>query len=232
MIDFHSHILPRIDDGSKSVEESCAMLERLSEQGVSKVVATPHFYANDESVDEFLARRKISYDALKPRLTETMPQIILGAEVKYYQGISRLDNLNKLCAEGSNLLLLEMPMCKWSEYIVKELFDMTGFGNIVTVLAHIDRYVKFQSKATWNRLFETDLLMQVNADFFTGFFSRRTALKMLRNQTVQLIGSDCHNLTDRAPNIGDAYDCIKQKYGHNFIEFLNDYGNNFFNSNR
>lgn len=232
MIDFHSHILPKLDDGSKSVDESCEMLRRLSAQGITKVVATPHFYANNESVDEFLARRRASYEALKPQLTEDMPEIVLGAEVKYYRGISRLEDLKKLCIEDSDLLLLEMPMCKWSEYIVKEVIDMTGFGNIVTVLAHIDRYLKLQNSKMWNRLFEADLLMQVNSEFFTSFFTRRKALKMLYNQNVQLIGSDCHNLTDRSPKIGDALTYIKEKIGQDFIKFLNDYENSLFNSNR
>ena len=52
MIDFHTHILPLMDDGSKSIEESIKMLKMLSAQGVKRIVATPHFYANDESVDK------------------------------------------------------------------------------------------------------------------------------------------------------------------------------------
>ena len=62
MIDFHTHILPNVDDGSKGVEESTLMLTRLFEQGVNKVIATPHFYANDESVDEFLLRRNAAFE--------------------------------------------------------------------------------------------------------------------------------------------------------------------------
>ena len=50
MIDWHSHVLPQMDDGSKSAEESLAMLKMQSEQGVDTVIATPHFYANDESL--------------------------------------------------------------------------------------------------------------------------------------------------------------------------------------
>ena len=58
MVDFHSHILPALDDGSSSVEESIALLKMLSEQGVSAVCATPHFNANRTTVDEFLAARQ------------------------------------------------------------------------------------------------------------------------------------------------------------------------------
>jgi len=59
MIDFHSHILPKLDDGSSSSDESCKLLRCLATQGVESVVATPHFYADNESVERFLARRNL-----------------------------------------------------------------------------------------------------------------------------------------------------------------------------
>ena len=65
MIDFHTHILPKVDDGSRSLEQSLAMLNELKKQGVKKLVATPHFYANDESVESFLERRNRVYAELK-----------------------------------------------------------------------------------------------------------------------------------------------------------------------
>lgn len=231
MIDFHSHILPKMDDGSKSVEESCELLQRLSLQGVTKVIATPHFYADNESVSEFLARRKVSYEALSSKITKDMPQILLGAEVKYYQGISRLENLKDLRIEGSDLLLLEMPMCEWTEYTLRDVFDITD-GDLTVVLAHIDRYMPFQSSKLWERLVQSNLLMQVNADFFNNFLTRRRALKMLKNQTVQLIGSDCHNLTTRSPRIGEAFAIIQKRFGEDFVQYINDYENALFFENR
>ena len=64
LTDFHSHILPGVDDGSTSVEESIAMLRMLSRQGVSHVVATPHFYPNYDDPEQFLRRRKDVYEDL------------------------------------------------------------------------------------------------------------------------------------------------------------------------
>ena len=141
MIDFHSHILPMLDDGSKSVDESLEMLRMLSEQGVKRVVATPHFYANDESVDDFLKRRAESFERLKGHLTDDLPEIMLGAEVRYYNGISRLDRLRKLTVENSRLLLLEMSTAKWTEYVVNELIELSNSGDLTVALAHIERYL-------------------------------------------------------------------------------------------
>ena len=127
MLDFHSHILPRVDDGSQGLEESLLMLSAMKDQGVTTVIATPHFYANDDSVDSFLSRRDAAYAALAPQYTD-VPRIILGAEVKYYEGISRLPDLKRLRIDGSRLLLLEMSMSKWSEYAVREVLEETGIS--------------------------------------------------------------------------------------------------------
>ena len=63
--DFHSHILPGIDDGSKTVEESIALLRAEAEQGVKRVVATPHFYSNRDTMEGFLERRHAAVEALR-----------------------------------------------------------------------------------------------------------------------------------------------------------------------
>ncbi len=223
MIDFHSHILPGIDDGSANVSESIMLLQMLAEQGVDTVVATPHFYANHESLSHFSARRQASFDSLKSQLPEGAPSILLGAEVRYYEGISRLNGLESLCIEGSKLLLLEMPMGKWTEYMIRELIDLSCSAKIKIVLAHVERYWNLQSRTVWDRLLDSDILMQVNASFFNRFSTRRNAIKLLANGTVHLIGSDCHNLTDRAPQMQKALDRIERKLGIGFVTYLNDY---------
>ena len=64
-IDFHSHILPKIDDGSRSVEESVKLLDLMAQDGVSVVAATPHFYCSKTSIHRFLDRRAEAYDILE-----------------------------------------------------------------------------------------------------------------------------------------------------------------------
>ncbi len=228
MIDFHSHILPAMDDGSKNIEESLKLLKLLAEQGIHKVVATPHFYANDESVEEFLRRRRAAYDQLREALPEGMPEIVEGAEVRYYQGISRLPDLKALCMEGSNLLLLEMPSSRWTDYMVKEIEDLSGRGNLTLVLAHVERYMELQSRRVRDRILDCGVLMQVNADFFLGFGGGRKALRLLADQTVQLIGSDCHDLNHRPPRIGAAMEQIRKKLGSGFLDELNAFEESLF----
>ena len=227
MIDFHSHILPKMDDGSRNVEESIAMLESLAKQGIDTVVATPHFYANDESVSDFIIRRNSSFEKLKVSLTSQMPEILLGAEIKYYEGISHLENLDKLCVQNSNLLLLEMPFKRWTEYLIRELVDISCSGKYVPVIAHVERYMKFQQRDVIEYLLNEGVLFQINSSFVYEIFTKRKALGLLKNRAVHFLGSDCHNMSDRLPDIGKAYEIINKKLGRKFTEDFNCYVNNF-----
>ena len=213
-----------MDDGSRDTDESIAMLEALRSQGVDTVIATPHFYANDESVAEFLERREASYGKLMSACPENAPRIVKGAEVRYYPGISRMAELGKLRIEGSRLLLLEMSMTHWTEYTVKEIIELSSTKGIRLLLAHIERYMNMQNAKVWDRLYENGVLMQVNASFFTGFTTKRRALRLLDNGGIHFIGSDCHNMSTRPPRLCGAFEIIEDKLGGDFLNRMNEYG--------
>lgn len=226
MIDFHSHILPAVDDGSKDVEESLQLLGMLKAQGINTVVATPHFLSNMESVGDFLNRRQEAYNNLKLCLSDDMPQILLGAEVAYYEGISKLHGLELLRIGDSKLLLLEMPMSRWSEYSVKEITNLACSNKVTVVLAHIERYLGFRNMDFIRNLLECDVLMQVNASFFNEVRTRHKAFSMLREGSIHFVGSDCHNIKHRPPFIGQAYNLISKKAGETFLQDLTAFQRN------
>ena len=124
VIDFHSHILPGIDDGSKSIEMSIEMLHMAKEQRVDIMVATPHFYASRHRVEDFLRKRNHAYEHLKDKLPEGVPELKLGAEVAYFSGISKADRLDDLTVEGTNLILLELPFVAWTDTVIHEVRDL------------------------------------------------------------------------------------------------------------
>ena len=204
--------------------ESISMMEMQRAQGIGTVIATPHFYANDESVEAFLERRAAAFAELKEQLDGDMPNVLLGAEVRYYQGISRLAKLKNLRIENSKLLLLEMPMTGWTEYMVRELIELSGKSGIQIVLAHIERYLRLQERSVWERLRENGIQMQSNASFFTSFTTKRKAIALLGNGNIQFVGSDCHNMTSRSPQIGKAYEVIRKKLGDDYVNQMNEYG--------
>lgn len=224
MIDWHSHILPGMDDGCRDVAESILLMNMQRSQSVSTVVATPHFYANDEMVSSFLERRQKAFDSLKKELPEGSPEILLGAEVRYYSGISRMADLRSLKIENSKLLLLEMPMASWGEYTVRELVELSGKGGFKIVLAHVERYLDLQKQSVWERIYESGILMQANASFFISFSTKRKALALLKDGGIHFIGSDCHNIKTRPPQLGKAYEIIQKKHGEKSLYQMNEYG--------
>ena len=212
MIDFHSHILPEIDDGSESVEMSLAMLRESKRQGVDLICSTSHFYADEEDPASFLCRRNEAYDRLVNAMSnpEDYPQILLGAEVLYFPGISVADEVKDLKLSGSPFLLVEPPMMPWSDAMLDEVEACGQSLHCIPVIAHIDRYMRILNDYTlFDRVRGRKLLIQVNASFFLHRDSRDFALDCLREDRFHMIGTDCHNMDDRCPNVGDAARVIR-----------------------
>ncbi|MEE1043303.1 MAG: CpsB/CapC family capsule biosynthesis tyrosine phosphatase, partial [Clostridia bacterium] len=192
MIDIHTHVLPCIDDGSNSIDESLKILETMSETGIEKIIATPHYYfASGESIDGFLKKRQESYEKIKDKKPETM-DIILGAEVKLEYNIHKQD-LRKLAIQGTDYILIEMPYNKWDPWVFDELFKISAKHGLYVVIAHIDRYVGIVKKHDINTLMDMRLKFQVNVDDMGGIFRRSDALKFIKSGVADLVASDCHN---------------------------------------
>lgn len=204
MIDVHCHILPGMDDGSKSPEESLAMLEACAAQGIRRIVATPHFYAGENSPEHFLRRRSAAAQRLQTVWRPGMPEMKLGCEVCYFEGINRCGALDALQLEGTELLLLEMPFVRWTQRMLREIREIQSRPGTVVLLAHIERYLHLQKPEVWDALLHFGVLNQCNAEFFLNWRTRRRALRMLREGRIHLPGSDAHDIARRPPRLGEA----------------------------
>ncbi len=220
IFDFHTHILPGIDDGSASVEESIAMVRELEAQGAAGIAATPHFYAQRTSPEKFFARREAAWKQLEPRLTEAFPEIRLGAEVQYFEGIHRYDGLERFCIEGTELLLLEMPMCAWTARMVDAVLELNRRSNLTVLLAHIERYMTWQNRSCREALLEGGVVMQVSAEFFIRKPGK--ALKLLKDRKIHVLGSDAHNMNGRSPNLAPALEIIARRDGKKLLRDLHE----------
>ena len=223
VIDFHSHILPGIDDGSPSVEQSIAMLQAEAAQGIRHVVATPHFYAQHHKPESFLRKKAEAEARLREEMEKhpDLPKLSVGAEVLYFGGISDSAALAELTIDGSEYILVEMPMPPWSERVYKELRDISRKQGLIPIIAHVDRYIApFHTHGIPKRLAELPVLIQANAEFFLQRPTKNMALRMLKQGRIHLLGSDCHNLTDRAPNLSQALDVIEKKFGPEILELI------------
>ena len=211
MLDFHSHILPKMDDGSKSTEMSMEMLRSSKKQGIDVIISTSHFYGYNEPPESFLKRRDHAYRKLSPLLSDTEPEIILGAEILYYPGISRSEDIASLAIEGTDLLLIEMPFIPWSETVFDELTTLQYGTRLQIVLAHVERYKGMQKRDIYNRLFDLPFLFQCNAEAFGSFSTRKLALNLMKDGMLHFLGTDCHNTDTRRPNMDDARKVIEKK---------------------
>ena len=223
IVDFHSHVLPGIDDGSKSVEESISMLRMEMSQGIRRVVATPHFYARYDDPEKFLTRREDAVSKLLSAMEgePMMPKLSVGAEVYYFQGISDCDVLHQLTIDKKKYILVEMPHVPWTDRMYRELQDIHYKLGLIPIIAHVDRYMKpFQTFGIPERLAELPVLVQANADFFLRPMTRGLALRLLRDGAIHLLGSDCHNLTTRVPNLDRALQIIQKRLGTQAIEHI------------
>lgn len=231
VIDFHSHILPGIDDGSPSVEQSIAMLLAEAAQGIRHVVATPHFYAQYHKPESFLQKRREAEAMLRREMEKypDLPRLSIGAEVLYFSGISDSAALAELTVDGSEYILVEMPIPPWSERVYKELRDISRKQGLIPIIAHVDRYIApFRTHGIPKRLAELPVLIQANGEFFLERATKNMALRMMRQGRIHLLGSDCHNLTDRAPNLRQALDVIEGKFGPEIIRYIHDFEDEVF----
>lgn len=210
--DLHCHMLPGVDDGSKSCAETMQMIQASVAQGVCGIVMTPHYYPK-ETVFHFLERRQKAFNLLLPHLRAAeaqMPAICLGAEVAYHNGLTLNEQLDLLCIGRSRYMLLELPFSKWSPQVLRDVKNLHSERNIIPILAHLERYFKIQDPKVIEELIDSDVLIQMNAEYLLDFWTRSKAKKLLRSRAVQILCSDSHNLTTRPPVLGKAFDQLEK----------------------
>lgn len=215
MIDFHSHILPGVDDGPETLEESLSMLRDSFLQGIDSMVSTSHFYAMDEYPEEFLQRRNEAAKQLQDALlysSEVYPEIILGAEVLFFPGISEAEEIRKLQIGRSGCILIEPPMEPWTDDMLDEIQQLGKNFDLVPVIAHVDRYMTvLQDDSLIDRVLQRDLTVQVNGSYFLNPKTQKAAFKNLKAGNIHLLGSDCHNSDSRPPNLGMVRKLVRDR---------------------
>ena len=209
MIDFHTHILPGMDDGSRSVPQSIRMLQKMAAQGVDTVVATSHYYRDENTPAEFCRRREKAREELLSAAPKGLPALRLGAEVAYFPGIRTCRELRLLCIEETGTLLLEMPFRPWNDTILRDVLALTE--QYTVVLAHIERYWFMQPKRVRQQILHSPCRMQINAMGLSIWPLSAIERRCLAQGAVQVIGSDCHGLWYRPPCAGKAWKRLDEK---------------------
>lgn len=215
LVEMHSHILPGIDDGSKDVETSLKMIERLHKQGAKKIVLTPHYYSDDISLDDFLRKRDSAMNTLLRELPSGYPQLIAGAEVYISEYLFNNTNLNELKIANSDYILIEHPFSTdFSQKTYDKLMNLNCDYGVLPILAHIERYKPLiDEKYLLDEYVDMGCLAQVNISSFASAprHVRKKLFKFLDAGLIHLIGSDCHNIDSRPPEYSDGANEIIKK---------------------
>lgn len=206
MIDFHTHVLPGIDDGAKDTDTAVAMLQESILQGVTTIVCTPHYYGKQRSPQSFIERRQAAYKRLQAKLPEGI-SLRLGAEVYFTEDVSvAYEDLALLAIEDTPYILLELPFTKqYRERLFEKIDEFMAETGLTPIIAHVDRYPAVLAKPSIaTRLVEMGCLLQVNAEAFEAKGVKSFAACLLQKGMIHAIGSDMHN-TEARPQCMKKY---------------------------
>lgn len=195
MKDIHSHILPGIDDGSRSIEESINLLDRLYNNGVTDIILTPHYIENSKYNCNNQNKMKLLQE-LKSQYTKI--NLYLGNEVYITENIlDLLKNDEIMTLNHSRYLLIELPMHSEIKNLDSIIFELMR-NNIIPIIAHPERYLYVQKNIHYfDEFIEMGVLLQGNYESLFnkyGSKSKKTLQKLLKNDAITFLGSDIHRI--------------------------------------
>lgn len=218
MIDFHTHVLPGIDDGAANFEETKQLLLSQKNQNIEIVVATPH-YNHECPIEKFVDHRDSSLSYVRKKIDVDIPEIVPAAEVALYTGLSEEPDLKRLCIGETDYILIEMPYFYWNSWYYDELYRLVNNRGVHPIIAHLERYASMPGQVSrFNKLLEQDVLVQINASSLLKFFPRQVVKELWSKNAVSVLGSDCHDPKSRPCTISAACRVILRKFGADGLE--------------
>lgn len=209
MIDVHTHILPAVDDGSKSVENSIKMVKDLYANGVTDAILTPHYRGRHVCTKEDLLK---SFDEFKSLVKDVPINLYLGQEIYFDRNaLNLLTSGELLTLNGSKYVLLEFNYFEKSDIV--EAVYVAKVRGFVPIVAHVERY----EYLNFNDVYEIKSLgglIQINATSLVNKENKaylKRVKKLLKHDLVDFIASDCHDF--RPIRIGEVRKIVEKKYG-------------------
>ena len=202
MVDIHCHILHSIDDGAKDLAASLEMCRVAVQNGIDKIVATPHFLYFSK-VEEFFEKRDTHIAELRNKIAALglRLQIFPGAEVAASDAMLRCEYLNRLTINGTRYILLELPFTSTKEKKIYEYADYVFDCGLIPIIAHPERYeYTLKDYDIINNLADRGCLFQINIGSAIGQFGHRpSALSnaMIKNRLADFLSTDAHYPHDR-----------------------------------
>jgi protein-tyrosine phosphatase len=219
LVDFHTHILPSMDDGAKDETVSLKMLDCLKKQGVNTVCLTSHFYPYKETLESFLERRENAFKKIAHYSSEIGIKLVLASETFFNDYLFHTEDISQLCMcdnEGQLYLLTEMPInSSFSDRTINRISRLIDSYSVCPVLAHIERYPKLvNNPGLISRLIDMGCLMQINLSAFDkNIFFRKKLLRYIKHNFIHVVGTDSHNMEQRSPAYQNGISIIEKSLG-------------------
>ena len=228
MIDIHNHIIPGLDDGSKSLEMSMKMLKHASKQGITEIVNTVHY--QHPKVD----MNSISFDAVQIELENLLLELNknyipiklhIGAEIFFLPNLLSLIDKPMTTFGNGKYMLIEFPLNLMPDSQKQQLFDLRMSG-VIPVIAHPERYLSIQRKPelvlNW---LDAGCIIQVDAGSVLGYLgskAQETSEIIIKNSWCQVIASDAHDDKKRNFCMKDAHGLIKSWIGEQAMKLFKE----------
>lgn len=216
--DIHSHILPAVDDGAADLKEAIRILKLMQQQGITHVLATPHFYPTDDNIDDFKTAVDSAFELLKKEAKKRkLPKIYLGCEMLYFEGIGHSKSLSGLCLNNSDVLLLEITDECIDDELFKNILEIRNNLGLTPIIAHVERYFMAKKYRRFLKFLGKERIMvQINASSVLIPAYKRTIKKLLKSRIFCVLGTDSHSVEGRPPMLDKALESVVQKYGESY----------------
>lgn len=221
-VDIHCHILPGVDDGSQSPEETKAMLEKAWDEGIQIMVATPHYHKQRGKNDIELIKKQLLLTRKLAKEVHPKMQICLGMEIYYGEDVPELLKEGRVVSiRKSRYILVEFSPGDEFQYILNAVRKLQMSGHTV-IIAHIERYNCLRKDiSNVEYLREMGAYLQVNTGSITGSYGRsvkKFLREVLKAHLVQLVGTDAHGSERRTPKMQEAYKEVVKRCGEEYAD--------------
>ena len=221
MIDIHCHILPNIDDGAQTLENSLEMAKTAVNEGIATIIATPHHKNNQYMNEKSSILEKVS-DLNAVLKQENIPLNILpGQEVRIYGEV--LEDYTKgeiLTLNHTKYLFIEFPSSSVPRYAERLLYELQTEG-IIPIIVHPERNKELQEKPDLLYKFvKNGAMTQVTDSSVVGYFGKNVkkfSEQLIEHNLTHFIASDAHNIHNRSFKMVEALDMIEEKFGVDYI---------------
>ena len=221
-VDIHCHILPGVDDGSQTPEETKAMLQKAWDEGIQIMVATPHYHKQRGKNDIELIKKQLLLTRKLAKEVHPKMQICLGIEIYYGEDVPELLKEGRVVSiRKSRYILVEFSPGDEFQYILNAVRKLQMSGHTV-IIAHIERYNCLRKDiSNVEYLREMGAYLQVNTGSITGSYGRsvkKFLREVLKAHLVQLVGTDAHGSERRTPKMQEAYKEVVKRCGEEYAD--------------